>query len=851
MSFLRFGTTVALCVSATLVSFGQSENLRPPAVPLITSDPYLSVWSEADHATDDVTRHWTKHPHPLVSLIKIDGDNYRILGNTPADVPALPQVGLSVTATKTTYTFRNAKVEVQMSFLTPALPAKLDVYARPVTYLRWDVKSADNSNHQVSIYESTSSLLSVEDPTQKVVWKREKFGNLTSLRAGTLDQTLLRPMGDDTRVDWGYVYAVAPTTTSQAAIGADHSLKDQFLSHGILTGTVDSAQPRPASTDEPVLAYSFDLGQVKGKTASAWMMIGYDELYSIEYYGKKLRPYWKRNGTKASSLFLTASKEYKTVSEECAAFDKDLADDATKVGGDKYAQILALSYRECVAANGLAADAKGMPLFFTKENTSNGDIATVDVIFPMDPIWVFLSPTLAKASLVSNFMYAASPHWKFPNAPHDLGTYPQVFGRDDGGEGMPVEESGNMILLTDAVAHDEQNVEFAKQFWPQLTTWAKYLEKYGLDPEDQLCTDDFMGHLAHNANLSVKAILALAAYGDLCKMKGDTVNAAKYAKLAKDDAAHWMQVADEGDHSLLAFDKPNSWSQKYNLVWDQILGLNVFPQSVRAKEVAYYKTKMLPYGVPLDSRTHLTKTDWSIWSATLALNQVDFESIVDPIYAYLAGTTTRDPIADSYETDNINSGGMHARPVVGGFFIKMLTDQAIWKKWESKDHMKVNTWAPLPKSAAAKEMIPVGDSVGTVVWHYTTQKPGSDWSSPSFQDSSWASGPGGFGSVGTLGIKIGTPWTSDDIWIRRTVVLPKKDIKKLMLYLFHDEDVEVYIDGVLAASEPSFITSYEGLDISPEAKKLLKPGKTVTLAVHCHQTEGGQGIDVGFAIPKR
>lgn len=854
----------ALALSLAVLSLSvaaPAQQLRPPAVPLLTSDPYFSVWSEADRATDDVTRHWTRHPQSLSSVIRVDGASYLLLGDQTANLPVLTQRNLEVTPTRTVYTFENAKVSVSMTFLTPALPTDLDIYSRPITYLTWSVQSLDGKPHQVQIYEGTSSLLSVNDPLQKVSCSPTAIGDLIALKSGSIDQTYLRPAGDDTRIDWGYLYAVAPRSQAQFGTSFDAELKLRFAKNGGLGDSIDSkpwtvAMPPmtdgredtsrfPPTYQGTTLGFSFDLGSVGAQEISRTMMLGYDEIYSIDYYGTKLRPYWRRNGDGPEQLFQKAYRDYPALDKECRAFDQELMDDARKVGGDKYAQIIALAYRECVAANGLAADANGQPLFFTKEDTSNGDIATVDVIFPMDPIWILLSPTLAKASLVSNFMYAASPHWKFPNAPHDLGTYPQVTGRDDGGEGMPVEESGNMILLTDAIAHDENSPEFANLYWPQLTQWAQYLEKYGLDPEDQLCTDDFMGHLAHNANLSVKAILALAAYGDLCRMRGDKADAEKYKTLATQDAKHWMEVADAGDHSLLAFDKPGTWSQKYNMVWDQILGLGVFPKFVREKEVAYYKQKMLKYGVPLDSRTKLTKTDWSIWSATLATNKEDFESIVSPIFDYLNETTVRDPIADSYVTDDKNSEGMHARPVVGGFFIKMLDDPGIWHKWVSRDHQKLGTYAPLPKPLKYDEIVPTGRD-GAAVWKYTVEKPATGWETVAFDDSNWSTGQAGFGTQGTPAVAVKTVWSTDDIWLRRQIKLPKTDYQNAVLTLFHDEDVEVYFNGVLAASEPGYITNYEHLDISPEAKKLLIPGATITVAVHCHQTTGGQGIDVGI-----
>jgi len=821
---------------------------RPPAVPLVAFDPSLSIWSENDKLTDGPTRHWTHREHPLVSLIRIDGKAYRLMGNDPGDVAAFPQVSVKVLPTHSIYEFENEQVHVTLTFLTPALPNDLEAFSLPLSYLTWQVRSIDGKPHAVSLYDSTSGLLTVNEPNEPVEWGRETIGGLTALHIGTHAQPILGSSGDDHRINWGYAYAVAPRQQAKSIIGADNALLAAFIATGEVPSVDDAREPRPADQDQPVLAFSFNLGDVSEKPVTRQVIVAYDEIYAIKYFGKALRPYWRHSGISAQDMLVKASREFGSLDKRCTEFDSKLVNDATVTGGDKYAQIVALSYRECAAGNGLAADANQQPLYFTKENTSDGDIATVDVFFPMGPQWVLLSPSLMKATLVPLLAYADSAHWKFPNAPHDLGTYPIARGTDDGGEGMPVEESGNMLILCDAVSQADANTKFVEPWWPKLTQWAKYLEQYGLDPEDQLCTDDFMGHLAHNANLSVKAILGLAAYGDMCRLKGDTTNAERYANMAKVDAANWVKVADDGDHYRLAFNQPNTWSQKYNLVWDRILGLNVFPPEVAAKEVAYYKTRLLRYGLPLDSRTHLTKTDWSFWSASLADSQSDFEAIVSPAYDYLNATTTRDPVADSYETDKIESGGMHARPVVGGLFVKMLTDRTTWQKWASMDKTQVGPWAPLPKPPVVTPIVPTSQETPHN-WKYTVQKPADGWTAVDFDATFWKEGPAGFGTDGTPGIIVHTRWDTDDIWLRREITLPATefDPATLRFYVYHDEDIEVYVNGNLASSEGGFVSSYTALEIAPPALALLKPGATVTIAVHCHQTTGGQGIDVGLS----
>ncbi len=823
-----------------------AQQFRPPSVPLVTFDPYLSIWSAADHLTDKPTQHWTKRRHSLASLVRVDGQTYRLMGSDPAGAEALPQVGLEVTPTRSIYDFENSKIHVTLTFLRPALPADLNAMAMPLSYLTWQVRSVDGQPHAVSLFQSTSAQIAVNKPEEVVEWGTERAGELTAMHAGTVEQPILGSSGDDHRINWGYVYAAAAAAECKSGVGGDKELMVAYLANGELPSTVDKRMPRAANDHQPVMAFVFDLGQVSAKAVTRQVIIAYDEIFAIKYFGRNLRPYWRRNGATAVEMLQEAARAYPQLAERCVKFDTQLMADATKAGGPKYAQMCALAYRQCAAACGLAADANKQPLFFTKENTSNGDIATVDVFFPMDSQWILLSPSLAKATLVPILSYAASSHWRFPNAPHDLGTYPIARGTDDGGEGMPVEESGNMLILCDALAQAEGNADFVSPWWPKLTQWAEYLKAYGLDPENQLCTDDFMGHLAHNANLSVKAILGLACYGDLCRMRGDKSSAATYLELAKKDAQHWVQAAGEGNHYKLAFDKPNTWSQKYNLVWDRILGLDVFPPEVARKEIAYYKSVEQRYGVPLDSRTKLTKTDWSFWSATLADDHSDFDTVISPIYDYLNQTTARSPFTDSFVTDDPHSDGMHARPVIGGVFIKMLADRELWEKWARMDTNKVGDWAPLPEPPKITEIVPSARRTATL-WRYTTQKPPPDWSKPAFDDSAWNQGYGSFGTTGTPGAVVRTQWNSGDIWLRRQITLPTTPYTNLQFYVHHDEDIEIYVDGILAATESGFTTDYVPMGIRPRALALLEPGAKVTLAVHCHQTVGGQNVDVAIA----
>ena len=844
----------AVSTSAAPAVNSAVQPLRPPSVPLVACDPYFSIWSPADKLTDADTTHWTGKPHRLTSLVRVDGKAYRLMGKEPADIPALPQTKLEVLPTRTIYSFASEAVKLTLTFMTPALPEDIDLLSRPVTYLTWEAQSADGRNHKVEVYFDASSELTINERRQQVTHSSEKVAGLNVLRMGSVEQPILAKRGDDIRIDWGYLYVAAPKQgAGNQSVSPRGVLSASFAKSG-LNGDFSFITPNTGAGDAFTSAFMFEMNATAAKSASCWLMLAYDDIYSIQYMKKNLRPYWRRNGWEAADLLKASAKEYASLQKRCEKFDAELMADVTKAGGEKYAQICALAYRQCFAAGKFVADANGQPLSFCKENHSNGCIGTSDVFYPMAPQFLLFGSSVAKSFLVPFMDYAASERWKFPFAPHDLGTYPlangQVYGDGENGVNnqMPVEESGNLLILMAAVAQMDGNADFAGKYWKQLEQWAEYLKDKGFDPENQLCTDDFAGHMAHNVNLSAKAICGLGSFAKLCEMRGDKVKAAEYSGVAKEFAQRWVKEADSGDHYRLAFDKAGSWSQKYNATWDRILGLGLWPAETWRKEMDFYKRTQNRYGIPLDNRQPYTKLDWILWTATLTQDRADFEALVAPVLNFLNETPDRSPMTDWYQTRDARKVGFTARPVVGGVFLQMMYDKAVWAKWARRDQTKAAKWAAIPKRPVITTIVAAADQA-PASWRYTTAQPSSDWFQPGFNDSAWKEGQSGFGTMATPGGKVRTLWNTRNIWMRREVSLTANDLKDIQAWLHHDEDAEIYFNGVLALKTSGWTTSYDMFELPPAAKAALKPGKNL-IAIHCRQNEGGQYVDLGFANVK-
>ncbi len=637
---------------------------RPVAVPLFTVDPYFSVWSCADKLYNGYTKHWSEKPWPIFAGVYIDGITHVVAG-TDGDYQTLRnrvhQTDLQVTPLSTVYTFENKAVKVKLTFTTPLLLDRLDILTRPVSYMAYEVEVKKAEAEDVRFVFGISSQGCVNRHEQNIAFKRTPF----SMCCGNVVQNPLAETGDRVTIDWGYLHLCD---------------KDAYIaeSPNVYLGisTVN------ASTDTRRLIQNFTLNKiynahsdtpylyVSKEALSGVIAVAYDEIKPIEYFHTQMDEYYTKYFDSFEAMVKAAIKEYPEIKKLCDAFDAKLMAE-TGALSENYEYITSLAYRQAIAAHKLIEDSEGNLIFLSKEDDSNGCIGTLDVTYPSIPLFLKYNPELVKGMLRPIIKYANSEEWIYDFTPHDVGRYPiangQVYGNNKLQFQMPVEEAGNMLLCLAAVKkYKGGDTELFDANKKLMEGWVKYLLEFGYDPADQLCTDDFAGRMARNCNLSLKAILGIAAYADL---SGD----ASYMEIAKQWAKNWEKDA-KANHTgtRLTFDQADSWSMKYNMVWDNLLGYGIFSDEVKKNEIRVYMQNMNRYGVPLDSRITFTKIDWLMWSTRIWEDKEYFDKVCEAIANMINETTDRMPMTDWYETLTAESRAFINRSVVGGLFINLL-----------------------------------------------------------------------------------------------------------------------------------------------------------------------------------
>lgn len=659
-----------------------------PAYPLWIIDPMFSVWTPSDILNEGETMLWTGKTRDTYGFVRYNGKTYSFLGKKEGSIP-LEQTDLKITTFSTDYAFRCPEFVLKISFVSPLPPDDLEVLSCPVCYTEYELipngACAQDFNISLAIsqnycYDKTAA------PVSGGVIPMNGYETAYMSRRRELPMS---HADDVIAPDWGCTYLAG-----EEAWFVTSSAIENYIKTGM----------REYIFDQKESGYIMAVNQCR----KGYFMTGFDDKISVFYFGEWLKTYFFKDGRTILDALTFSRENHDAILQKLQDFDKKFADDCRDIGKDYYLLACA-AFRQSVGAHKLVENSKGEILFLSKECNSNGCIGTADITYPSAPLYLIYNPELVKGMLRGIFDFARMPVWPFDFAPHDIGTYPyccgQIYGikrKDDkysftktagdvsetytppmlymrpAGEDvynfdmqMPVEESGNMIIMTAAACVACNDFYFAEQNYDLLHKWVVYLEKYGLVPENQLCTDDFAGHLANNVNLAIKAIVGIRCFAHIAEALNHAEESEKYQKIAFTYAQKLKEMVD-GDVMPLAYGQNGTFSMKYNLLFDKLFGFGLFEKEIWEREADYYIKEANRYGVPLDTRKDYTKSDWILWCAALTDEREKAESLYAPVIKFLKETPTRLPFGDWYDTKSGKYIHFYNRTVQGGILAPLL-----------------------------------------------------------------------------------------------------------------------------------------------------------------------------------
>ena len=660
-----------------------------PAYPLFVKDPNYSFWSVAEELNESNVQSWWGEEKRIYGFIRIKGKTYCFLGKNEDfshyGVEKAEQMAIGVTAFSTDYSFRIGETTLKIKFISPLPPNDVELASLPVCYMEYEIDGDDEAEILLAVSQDVAS--NAINPERSICGGVIQCEGFESAFLGLRKQKMLSNNGDLIGADWGYWYLAG----EECYILGANELAD-YIASGI-----------NKFSNEEEERYILSIN----RSRNGVILLGYDETVSIDYFGDYRKGLYLQKHTIFEALD-TVWCEYKKIDEKLNSFEKELKERAKPYGND-YIHILYASLRQVMSAHKLIEDGEGNIIFLSKECGSNGCIGTVDVSYPSIPLFMLYNVELAKGMMRPIMKFAKMPIWKYDFAPHDVGTYPHCCGQVYGFKSekdkytgnllkkndkethfpfyllpensdiydlkyqMPVEECANLLIMQYACFKYDKDISFFNENFDLSEKWVKYLIKYGLKPEEQLCTDDFAGHLKNNLNLAIKATVGIACYSELAKAAQKMEIAENYRKMAEAFAAEITAFANRFSHLPISWDSDEStFSLKYNFAFDKLLGLKLFDQDIFEREINYYLQRANAYGVPLDNRKAYTKSDWLCWVATLTNDEKKREKLLSGIAKFLKHSPDRVPFSDWYDTDSGSHYYFRARSVQGGCFILLL-----------------------------------------------------------------------------------------------------------------------------------------------------------------------------------
>lgn len=598
---------------------------------------------------------------------RVNGDVYSLFGvpDAPAGVKTATVTEATYTSTHSIFTVEAGARTLTLDFFSPVSPKNYLRQSLPFSYLTVTVQ--DGIACAVQIYSDIDNTWTGQSNHSS--WSYSAKDDTQVFQISAKDTATFSENADGQALWGSAVYASRPWAGSSlsTASGPGSAVRGRFVSHSTLTGT------HADWTTDGVVAFVHDLDTFSD-TRTVTFAVGHAREEAINYLGATQTGYYRSkfsDTADAASYFLD---DYTLAQLESNEFDKLVSNTGDAAYGSNYSDILALSVRQVYGGIELTIPDESLDTSetraFIKEISSDGNINTVDVIYATFPIFYVLSPDYIKLLLSPIFDYMGSSAYDQKYAVHDLGEhYPNATGHLPSGESMPIEESGNVIILTYAYQKATGSGDLATTYAAQLEQYATYLNENGLYPAAQLSLNDALGALANQTNLGIKAAVGLTTYGTLTGQQ-------KYIATGKDWADKiWtdhLGTDEQGTHFLLQYGTP-PWFLAFNQYADILFDLNAFPEESFNATGEFYPTVRAAAGVPLDGSVGWGQTNWQGFVAATVDGDAR-EMFISDMHSYISNGLNTAPFSDRYwvQTSGSNSPGeayaFRARPTLGSHF---------------------------------------------------------------------------------------------------------------------------------------------------------------------------------------
>ncbi|THH32901.1 hypothetical protein EUX98_g1248 [Antrodiella citrinella] len=616
--FVFVCVSLLACVDAAVT--WNATPFNPAAVPLAVRSPYLSAWLAQGSGTPlngAWPTFWTGQIVGWAGYIKVDGVTYNFLGDPDvAGAQKASQKSLEFTSTQSIFVMTAGPVDLTVTFLSPVEPTDLAKQSFPFSYLTLSAAPNDNKTHSVQLYTDISAEWVSGDTSLIANWSSTTAGSILTHQVQLVTQTPFGEVND--RIQQGSAfYSTLNIRGATFQTGQDIVVRAEFIANGSLANTQDT-DFRAVSDRWPVFAYAHNLGTISAATSPVVLSVGHVRDPAIEYIiaGGAIQQrslfFWS-SFSAVSAAISSFLDDFSNALTRAKAFDAQVSKDASAISAD-YVSIVALSIRQVFGAVELTVSKMGSGKFntsdvmmFMKEISSDGNVNTVDVVFPSWPAFLYTNAALGKLLLLPLFEYQVTGQYPNKWSIHDIGaSYPKALGPNDGDdEPMPVEESGNILIMT--LSHVQRTGDkslITTYVFDLLDQWTQFLITDSLIPANQISTDDFAGSLANQTNLAIKGIVGIKAMAEIASLVGDTARSANYSLIASSYVTQWQTfaTASGGKHLTLSYGNDTSWGLSYNLFADKLLGTNVFPEAIFEMQTSWYSTVANAFGVPLDTR---------------------------------------------------------------------------------------------------------------------------------------------------------------------------------------------------------------------------------------------------------